>query len=407
MPVSSPLGGLLVPDTGLPAFLLERAGVFGDLPALVDGPTGRAVTYAGLQTMVERCAAGLTARGFGRGDVLALLAPNSPDWPVVLLGAQLAGGVVTPVNPLWTADEVARQLRSSGARLVVTAAAFVDRVTAAGAGDVVVLGDAPDGTTPLAALLDTTVPAPRMPIDPGTDVAFLPYSSGTTGLPKGVCLTHRNLVANTEQALALVQLTSRDVLIGTLPFFHAAGLMSLATALRAGSTVVTLPRFDLEQCLRLVEEHRATYLPTAPPMVLALARHPAVDRYDLSSLEFVACGAAPLSPELESECAARLGRPVVQAYGMTECSAVIAFSRRDGAGRTPGGAGTLVPARRRGWSTRAPVRKSSRAAPGSCGSEARRSWAGTWATRCRRRPRWIPRAGCTPATSARSLRTAR
>jgi acyl-CoA synthetase (AMP-forming)/AMP-acid ligase II len=344
VPVSSPLGELVVADLSLPAFLLEHAAAFGDRPAFVDGTTGRSLSYAELGPLVERFATGLAACGFGRGDVLALAAANSPDWPIALLGAQLAGGAVTPLNPLWTAEEIAHQLQFSHARLVVADAASLAGVRAAGASDVVVLGDAPQGTRSFAALLETDAPLPVVSIDPTSDLAFLPYSSGTTGLPKGVQLTHRNLVANTAQSLALLSFTPRDVLIGALPFFHAAGFItSVCMALRAGSTVVTMPRFELEQWLRLVEEHRATVLTTAPPMVLALARHPAVDRYDLSSLEVVGCGAAPLSAELETECAARLDRPVVQAYGITECSAVVAMSRRDGAGRTSGAAGTLVP----------------------------------------------------------------
>ena len=182
-----------------------------------------------------------------------------------------------------------------------------------------------------------------MPIDPATDVAMLPYSSGTTGLPKGVRLTHRNLVANVLQSEAVLTMRPDDVMLGVLPFFHAAGFCSsICLTLHAGATVVTLPRFDFEAALALVEEHRVTLLPTAPPIVLGLARHPAVDRFDLSSLELVICGSAPLSAELETECARRLGRPMLQVYGLTETSPIVSISRRDGSGHTPGAVGTLV-----------------------------------------------------------------
>jgi acyl-CoA synthetase (AMP-forming)/AMP-acid ligase II len=294
--------------------------------------------------MAERFAAGLAARGFGRGDVLAILAPNLPEWPVAMLGAQLLGAAVTPVNPLWTAEEIGYQLRDSGARAVVTVGPFVDRARAAGASDLIVLGDAPEGTTSFVELMSSPGPAPVVALDPATDVAMLPYSSGTTGLAKGVELTHRNLVANVVQSDAVLEMRPDDVMIGVLPFFHAAGFCSsICLTIRAGATVVTLPRFDLELCLQLVERHRATVLPAAPPIVLALARHPLVDRYDLSSLEFVICGSAPLSAELERECAARLGRPVLQVYGLTETSPIVSISRRDGSGHTPGAVGTLVP----------------------------------------------------------------
>jgi acyl-CoA synthetase (AMP-forming)/AMP-acid ligase II len=181
-------------------------------------------------------------------------------------------------------------------------------------------------------------------IDPARDLALLPYSSGTTGLPKGVRLTHRNLVANVCQGEALTAMRDGDVLIGVLPFFHAAGFFAqIGLPLHGGATVVTVPRFDLEAVLQLVERHRATILPGAPPVVLALARSPLVDRYDLSSLEVVISGSAPLSASLEQEAARRLGRPVVQAYGLTETSTIVSICRRDGGDHTPGAVGTLVP----------------------------------------------------------------
>ncbi|RFU22363.1 AMP-binding protein [Geodermatophilus marinus] len=345
MPLHSPLTPVDVPDVDLPTFLLEGASARGTRPAYVDGPTGRTLSFAALGAAAHRFAAGLAARGFGRGDVLAVLAPNLPEWPVAMLGAQLAGGAITPVNPLWTPEEIAAQLRGSRARAVVTVGPFVAAARAAAPGlEVVVVGEAPAGTTPFAALVSTTAPPPDVRIDPATDVAVLPFSSGTTGLPKGVRLTHRNLVANVVQTRAVLTPAPDDVMIGLLPFFHAAGFCSsICLTLRAGATVVTLPRFDLEACLRLVEAHRATLLPAAPPVVLGLARSPAVDRYDVSSLELVICGSAPLPGALESECARRLGCTVGQVYGLTETSPVLSISRRDGAGHTPGAVGTLVP----------------------------------------------------------------
>lgn len=342
--ITSPLPEVAVPDVDLPTFLLESAAVPADKPAYVDGPTGRTVTHGAFAAMARRFAAGITARGFGHGDVLAILAPNLPEWPVAMLGTQLAGGAVTPVNPLWTVDEITHQLRDSGACAVLTVGAFLEKArAAAGDAQVIVLGDAPAGTVSFAELLAGGAPVPDVPVDPATDVAMLPYSSGTTGLPKGVRLTHRNLVANVCQAQPLLAPAADDVMIGVLPFFHAAGFCSsICLTLRAGATVITQPRFDLEDCLRLVERHRATVLPAAPPVVLGLARHPAVDRYDLSSLEFVISGSAPLSAELETECAARLGRPVLQVYGLTETAPIVALSGREGA-RTPGSVGVLVP----------------------------------------------------------------
>jgi len=145
-------------------------------------------------------------------------------------------------------------------------------------------------------------------VDPARDVAVLPYSSGTTGLPKGVELTHANLVANARQVQAVVGFAADDVVVAVAPFFHAIGLnLILPCSLRAGATVVTMPRFDLAGFLELVQGHRATCTVVVPPVILALAGHPLVDRYDLSSLRFLGCGGAPLGADVEQRCADRLG----------------------------------------------------------------------------------------------------
>ena len=163
-------------------------------------------------------------------------------------------------------------------------------------------------------------------------------------------------------------------MLGVLPFFHAAGFCSsICLTLRAGATVVTLPRFDLEAALALVEEHRATLLPAAPPIVLGLARHPAVDRFDLSSVELVICGSAPLSAELEAECAERLGRPVLQVYGLTETSPIVVDLPPRTARNTPGSVGHAG-AGHRGAAGRPGDRRgpAGRRAPASSGCAARR-----------------------------------
>ena len=183
--------------------------------------------------------------------------------------------------------------------------------------------------------------ADQVPVDLD-DVVVLPYSSGTTGLSKGVMLTHRNLVANIEQSLAAIPLNEEAAFVAVLPFFHIYGMQVLMNlGLRAGATIVTMPRFDLEQFLRLHQEHSLTRAFVAPPMVVALAKHPLVDQFDLSALEWILSGAAPLSAELAIECGQRLGCEVVQGYGMTELSPV---SHATPPGQfKPGSAGVTVP----------------------------------------------------------------
>jgi acyl-CoA synthetase (AMP-forming)/AMP-acid ligase II len=266
---------------------------------------------------------------------------------------------VTGANPLLTAGELAGQLADAGASVLVTVPPFLEVARAAagkaGVGRVLVFGEA-DGATPFAGLLTGGGPPtvrgtppgfpgplrPSLRIDPARDLAALPYSSGTTGLPKGVELTHANLVAQARQVQAVIGLTEADVVVGVAPFFHAIGQnIILPCSLRAGATVVTMPRFDLAGFLGLVQEHRATFTIVVPPVVLALAGHPMVDDYDLSSLRLLGCGAAPLGADVEQRCADRVGCQVVQGFGMTEGTAALAIVPPDAP--RPGSAGRLLP----------------------------------------------------------------
>ena len=246
---------------------------------------------------------------------------------------------------------------------------------------IVLLGPPTEATIGFAELLAHGDDPPDVPIDPGTDLALLPYSSGTSGLPKGVMLTHRACVANVLQLRAAIPSGPGDRMLAVAPFFHAVGFSAVANVtVHAGAIVVTMPRFDLEGFLGAVQEHRISSVVVVPPIVLALARHPAVDRYDLSSLRWVVCAAAPLGAELQQACARRLGRPVLQGYGMTEVTAGAAVWDLD----TPvrhGAAGRLCPACRPGSSTRSPAPTSDRTRPVSCGCAARPPWRATCATR--------------------------
>src|SRR4051794_7864062 len=194
-----------IPDVSVTDFVLARAGGLGEKPALIDGLSGRTVTYAQLAELVRAGAAGLAERGFGKGGVFAHYAPNLPEYAVAFHAVASVGGVNTTANPLLTADELAGQLRHCGARLLVTVPDQLEKATAAaeraGVEEVFVYGEA-DDATPFASLLQAVGEPPEVAIDPAEDVVALPYSSGTTGLPKGVMLTHRNLVANICQTIA-------------------------------------------------------------------------------------------------------------------------------------------------------------------------------------------------------------
>ena len=217
-----------------------------------------------------------------------------------------------------------------------------EAAAAAGVEDVFVVGET-EGAEPITALLGDPEAAPEVELDPHSHLAVLPYSSGTTGLPKGVMLTHHNLVANLCQIQECFAIEEDDVLVGVLPFFHIYGqTVIMNQGLRAGATIVTMPRFDLDQFLDLIQEHAVSRAYVVPPIALALAKHPAVDSRDLSSLRTIMSGAAPLGAELAEQVAERIGCKVIQGYGLTETSPVTHVIRPDGENR-PGSIGTALP----------------------------------------------------------------
>ena len=271
-----------IPDVDLASFTLARAKELGGKPALIDGPSGRALSYADLERSVRSLAAGLAALGFAKGDTFAFFMPNVPEYAVAFHGAVAAGGRCTTANPRYTARELGRQLADSRAKLLLTAPPFLDvaRQAAAQAGscEVFVLGEAA-GVPSFSELLGDPGTAPEVAFDPASDIAAIPYSSGTTGLSKAVMLSHRNLVANMVQCQALFALSPGDVVIAALPFFHQAGLAGVMnTGRRAGATIITMPRFEPGQFLDLLERYAVTRGHVVPPMALALARHPSLSR---------------------------------------------------------------------------------------------------------------------------------
>ncbi|MFF8931756.1 4-coumarate--CoA ligase family protein [Streptomyces longwoodensis] len=317
-----------VPPVDLPIHeaVLGRAAEFGGRPALIDGTDGTTLTYDQVDRFHRRVAAALAEAGVRKGDVLALHSPNTVAFPLAFYAATRAGASVTTVHPLCTPEEFAKQLGDSGARWIVTVSPLLATARraaelAGGVEEVFVCDSAP-GHRSLIDMLASRAPEPRPDIDSVEDVAALPYSSGTTGVPKGVMLTHRQIATNLAQLEPAVPAGPDDRILAVLPFFHIYGLTALMNApLRKGATVVVLPRFELEAFLAAIQTHRITGLYVAPPIVLALAKHPAVARYDLSSLRYVISAAAPLDADLAAACAQRLGLPPVgQAYGMTELS---------------------------------------------------------------------------------------
>jgi len=313
----------MIPAVSLQRFIFEDLGPHDAARiAVIDGPTGATLTYGELAERVHAAGAALRARGVAPGAVVALHCANSPAFVIAYHAIGAIGATVTTVPVLATMDDIRRQLAASGAAFVVSDPGLRTVMEAA-------IVDAAPG---VASVLDAADLAQSPPVSPGDWAppladAVLPFSSGTTGHPKGVCLSHRNLVANVVQIEDRMGVERDDVVMGVLPFFHIYGMTVLVNlALRRRATLVTMPRFDLAQFLALIAQHRATFAFIAPPIALALAKHPSVDDADLSSLRELFSGAAPLDDALSAAVERRLGVSVRQGYGMSEMSPVSHFA---------------------------------------------------------------------------------
>ena len=342
-----PYPDVTIPEVSLTDFILKSTPELKDKRALIDGPTGRSLTYGQLEDAVRRSAASLAKRGFKKGDVFGIFSTNCPEYAVAFHAVAMLGGINTTLNPLYTAEEAAHQLKNAGAKFLVASPLFLEKARAAAQlsniKELFVFGEA-DDATPFAALLDSDGDVPQVEINPREDLVALPYSSGTTGLPKGVMLTHYNLIANLRQMDGLDYFHRDDTLLCVLPLFHIYGLVVvLNMGLHLGATIVTLPRFDLEQFLDLIQKYRVTLSHIVPPIVLQLAKNPIIEKYDLSSLKIIFSGAAPLGEELSRACIQRIGCSIRQGYGMTETSPVTHSSPADPAQMKHGSVGPPAP----------------------------------------------------------------
>ena len=346
----SPYPDIEIPEVPIVSFILERAAQFTGKPALIDGSNGRILTYEELARETDQTAASLAGRGFRKGDVFAIYCLNAPEYAVAFLAVAKLGGISTMVSPLFNEAELTTQLKDSGASYLLTNSQFAETALAAARAtnlrEVFVLGemDGVKGATAFSSLLNAKNPAPEIEIDPREDVVALPYSSGTTGWPKGVMLTHYNLVTMLRQMETAAVLRPGDRVICVVPCYHVYGFhVVLNLALRMGATVVTLPRFDLEEFLSTLQDYEINIVPVVPPIVLELSRAPLVDRFDLTKLETLHCGAAPLSVEVASAACERLGARISYGYGMTELSPLSHLTYASANGDKPDSAGYCLP----------------------------------------------------------------
>jgi acyl-CoA synthetase (AMP-forming)/AMP-acid ligase II len=315
-----------IPEIPLTQFVLQRANELGDKPALIEASTGRTISYTQLSDSIRRVAASLSQRNLGKGDVIGIVSPNVLEYAIAFHAIATIGAIVTTINPLYTAEEISLQLKDAGARLLITSPAIIGKAHEATCGtmveEIIAFGEA-EGATPFCSLLENNGEPPKVEINPRDDLVVLPYSSGTTGLPKGVMLTHHNLVSNLRQMDGLEYFYESDTLICTLPLFHIYGMVVILNkGLQMGATIVMMPRFDLEQFLRAVQDYEVTMAHLVPPIILLLSKSPVVDQYRFPKLRTIFSGAAPLGVDLTRACMQRLNCNVRQGYGMTETSPV-------------------------------------------------------------------------------------
>ena len=349
----TPFRPSLAPYETYPLFeaLQRTASRLPDKTAVIDGD--RTFTFAQLDEQSDRFATALAGLDVEKGDRVGLFTPNCAEFVTAYFGILKTGAIVAPVNAAYRARELAHQLDNSGVRVLVSHQATLPVVEAARP-DLPSLGTVINVGPPIPDTLDfdrlvsgATRRPPSVTIDPREDLAALPSSSGTTGLPKGVMLTHFNLTSNMEQTLKrpgeASAPTEDDVLLVHLPLFHSYGMTVLMNAaIAAGATQVHMGRFDMEQFLDLVSRHRISMLFTVPPVVLGVTQVPDIASRDLSSLRLCLSGAAPLSEELQSRFERLTGVPTVQGYGLTETSPVTNLDFVEPERRRPGSIGPPV-----------------------------------------------------------------
>ena len=369
MVIRGPQPELLLPDADFSAFVLARAHQYPDQPALIDAGTGTSLSCGELCRAVDAVAGALAMRGLGPGEAVAVCGFNSTEYAIAAHAVWRAGGVVVTMIPLFTLHEMQQELVDARPRFLFAATGVLDRAREAagltGVSEVFALGEAvgtsaqpmfaprsgegshgrhSEGVTSIGTLAAEGRSAPSIDVNPARDTALILYSSGTTGLPKGVMLTHRNLIAALYQLQAGDLARDTDVLVAISPFFHVVGLHGvLNLGLFTGAPIVMMGRYDLHGFLGAIERHRISSAFLTPPVLNDLTRCPELNRYDLTSLRSILCAAAPLAPMAEQAAADRLGCVVRQGYGMTEASGPISTMLAGSEAARRGSVGQLVP----------------------------------------------------------------
>ena len=350
MSTSAPVRSSLEPYAVHPVqqYLIDAADKWPSKIAIIDGD--RRFTFGDINAHSDRFAAALADMGVKKGDRVGLIAPNCAEFEIAFFAVLKAGAIVTTLNSGYREREIAHQLNNSRASILIVHDSLLEMAEAAkplldNPPEIVAIHpDAIDPTSFWARIAAASSTAPDVEIDPMNDLAVLPYSSGTTGLSKGVMLTHYNLTSNVEQFLRRAGETAQpkpeDVVLVHLPLFHIYGMnVIMNPGIAIGNLQIMMGRFDMDLMLNLMEEHSVSLLYTAPPVLVALSQYPGLKTHNLSALRCMMIGAAPLSAELQTRVREVTGIPSIQGYGMTEASPVTNLDFADVERGLPGSVG--------------------------------------------------------------------
>lgn len=352
-----------IPNMNFAAFMIQTLAQHGGKKALMDASTGKHHTYSDVCAIVPRVCAGLVEAGVGAGEAVLLISPNHIDFLIANLAIMLCPAVCVPVSPALSPEEVAHVVRMSGARWAVVeegVAGVLDQLPSLLPPDTLkgvwVMG-ASSHHPSFASLMRTEVQNNNNnnksdSFDAGSTVAHMPFSSGTTGLPKGVMLSHRSLLTIYHQNKYLSDLSGEEgharrnavmarVLL-VLPLYHMYGLITYTTTALAGGCLIVMGRFSLRSFLQAVQKYKATYTPLVPHLAKRLVDSPLVHEFDVSSLLYLGSGSAPIPPATQEAIMEKVGPPLGNGYGLTETCAPVASSNPR-VGFKPGAVGPVLP----------------------------------------------------------------
>ncbi|ESQ38078.1 hypothetical protein EUTSA_v10028563mg [Eutrema salsugineum] len=344
------------PNTSLVSFLFRNTSSYPSKPALVDSDSGDTLSFSQLKSAVSRLAHGFLRLGIRQNDVVLIFAPNSYQFPLCFLAVSAIGGVFTTANPLYTTSEISKQIKDSNPKIIISVEQLFDKIKGfdlpivlLGSGESVQVPGSNSKILSFNNVMELSEPVSDLPTVQikQSDTAALLYSSGTTGISKGVELTHGNFIA------ASLMVTMDQDLMGEyhavflcfLPMFHVFGLTVITySQLQRGNAVISMAKFELETLLKNIEKYRVTQLWVVPPVFLALSKQSIVKKYDLSSLKYIGSGAAPLGKDLMEECGRNISNVVLmQGYGMTETCGIVSVEDPRLGKRNSGSAGMLAP----------------------------------------------------------------